>query len=124
MTLTKTELEQLAYKYQVKADKAYRNYQETGITRYSTAHRDNEDLADALRMAADAADEHQAYFSMQAQMMNFAAKAQHLLYAPPDDAKEAETDRLLKNLVSYGKLQGLIGGSLAPLSWQVGGGQQ
>lgn len=55
--MKREELEALAVKYQGKADRAYRNYQETGIGRYDREYRNSEDLADALRMAARAADD-------------------------------------------------------------------
>ena len=55
--MTKTELEKLAEKYQKKADSDYRTYQQTGITRYETSRRKNEELAEAFQMAVQAADE-------------------------------------------------------------------
>lgn len=58
------ELEKLAERYQQRADRAFENYQETGIKRYDTERNNMEDLADALRMAANAADEHAAYVGM------------------------------------------------------------
>lgn len=58
--MTKEELIALADKHQEKADKAYKNYQETGITRYSRDYRNSEDLAAALRMAANAEENHRS----------------------------------------------------------------
>ena len=52
--MDKEKLMELAERYQHKADTAFQNYQETGITRYDTARRNNEDMAEALRMAASA----------------------------------------------------------------------
>ena len=52
------KLLELAERYQRKADTAFQNYQETGITRYDTARRNNEDMAEALRMAASAKEDH------------------------------------------------------------------
>ncbi len=62
--MNKEELKNLADKYRKKADTAFQNYQETGVTQYGSSFRRNEELADALRMAADAADEHFAYISL------------------------------------------------------------
>lgn len=59
--MDKKTLETLAERYQKRADRAFENYQETGIKRYDTERNNMEDLADALRMAANAADEHNAY---------------------------------------------------------------
>ena len=56
--MDKEKLYKLAERYQNKADTAYNAYQETGITRYDTARRNNEDLAEAIRAAAAASDEH------------------------------------------------------------------
>lgn len=41
--MDKKKLMELAERYQCKADTAFQNYQETGITRYDTARRNNED---------------------------------------------------------------------------------
>lgn len=107
MTLQKKELEKLAEKYQAKADADYRNYQETGITRYGTSYRKNDDLACALRMAAEAADEHSAYIAMKGQMSNFAWRALMVSHAT-DGEREELVQALVRDLVSYGALQGLI----------------
>ena len=56
--MDKKKLMELAERYQRKADTAFQNYQETGITRYDTARRNNEDMAEALRMAASAKEDH------------------------------------------------------------------
>lgn len=55
--MKREEIESLAAKYQQKADRAFQNYQETGMTRFDREQRNNEDLAEALRMAARAADD-------------------------------------------------------------------
>ena len=47
--MDKKKLMELAERYQCKADTAFQNYQETGITRYDTARRNNEDMAEALK---------------------------------------------------------------------------
>lgn len=73
--MNKKELLAMAEKHQKKANQEYRNYQETGITRYLTSCRKNEDLADALRMAACAEDDHQMLGSILAQMSLLAYKA-------------------------------------------------
>ena len=56
--MDKKKLMELAERYQHKADTAFQNYQETGITRYDTTRRNNEDMAEALRMAASAKEDH------------------------------------------------------------------
>lgn len=109
--MTKAELEKLAEKHQAKADADYQNYQETGITRYDTSRRKNEDMADAFRMAAAAADDHHAYIAMKSTMANFASRAAELGSPFVSDEEKAElTYALVRDIVAYGKLAGLIGG--------------
>jgi hypothetical protein len=105
--MKKEELEKLAEKYQAKADTDYQNYQETGMTKYGTAYRKNEDMADAFRMAANAADEHHAYIAMKAQMATFAQRAHELKYAD-DEHKEDQTKALLRDIVAYGVMHGFV----------------
>lgn len=106
--MTKAELEKLAEKYQAKADADYRNYQETGITRYGTSYRRNEDMADAFRMAAAAADEHNAYIAMKGQMANFSWRAKMASTAETEEKRNELMEAMVRDLVSYGALQGLV----------------
>lgn len=103
--MKKEELLALADKYQAKADTDFQNYQETGLTRYGTSYRKNEEMAYAFRMAANAADEHYAYIALKAQMATFVQRAQELKYTD-DEKKEARTEALLRDMVAYGVLQG------------------
>ena len=75
MQLSKAELGTLAARYQEKADRAYQNYQETGISRYDRERRNAEDLAEALRAAANASEEHSALSSLRAEFVWIAGKA-------------------------------------------------
>lgn len=52
--MCKAELEALAEKYAAKAEKAYQNYQETGISRYSREYHNAEELFYAFQAAANA----------------------------------------------------------------------
>lgn len=106
--MTKAELEKLAEKHQAKADADYLNYQETGITRYDTSRRKNEDMADAFRMAAAAADEHHAYIAMKGQMANFVWRAKMASDAETEEKRDELVEAILRDLVSYGVLQGMI----------------
>lgn len=106
--MTKEELEKLAEKHQAKADADFQNYQETGITRYATSSRKNEDMADAFRMAAAAADEHNAYIAMKGQMANFVWRSKMASAAETEEKRDELVEALLRDLVSYGVLQGLI----------------
>ena len=107
--MKKEELLKLADSFQKKADAAFENYQETGMSRYGSTYRRNEELADALRMAAGAADEHHVYISMKAQMANFACRAKAASVAETEEKRSELTEALVRELVSYGKMSGLIG---------------
>ena len=98
--MSKAELEALAKKYAAKADKAYQNYQETGISRYSREYQNAEDLFFAFQAAANAAEEHAALLGMQTAMHNLAGRAQKA------DTEEKARE-LLKELVSYARMMGL-----------------
>lgn len=106
--MSKEELMKLAEKYQAKADADFQNYQETGISRYGSSYRRNEDMAEALRMAAGAADEHRAYISMKGEMANFASRAQMAAIADTEEKRDELTEALVRDLASYGRMMNLI----------------
>ena len=81
--MDRSELEKLAERYQQKADRAFENYQDTGLRRYDTERNNMEDLADALRMAANAADEHA-------------------------DDRVKLVDKLVEDLLAYGRMHNWI----------------
>lgn len=98
--ICKAELEALAKKYAAKADKAYQNYQETGISRYSREYQNAEDLFFAFQAAANAAEEHAALLGMQTVMHNLAGRAQKA-----DTEEKARA--VLEELVSHARIMGL-----------------
>lgn len=105
--MDKEELYTLAERYQSKADTAYNAYQETGITRYDTARRNNEDLAEALRAAAAASDEHNELVHLRGNMADLAVMAQRAKNS--DEATKAiQLERLMDRCISIGHLMGLL----------------
>lgn len=74
--MTKDELIKLAGRYDDKASRAYYNYQETGMPRYDRERANAEDLAEALRMAANAADDHSKLIILRAELADLAYKAE------------------------------------------------
>lgn len=90
-----------------KADTAFQNYQETGITRYDTARRNNEDMAEALRMAASAKEDHDRMIHLRGVLSQLAWRA-----AEANRASEEERPRkmqaVLGELLSAARMQGLI----------------
>ena len=101
--MTKAELETLSERWRNKSESALERYQETGTQRYCNA----EDLADALKMAADAADTHADNIHTKAQLANFAYKA-WLIEHTEEAEKAKKTEELLTELISYGVMKGVI----------------
>ena len=105
--MDREKLYTLAERYQSKADTAYNAYQETGITRYDTARRNNEDLAEALRAAAAASDEHNELLHLRGNMADLAVMAQRAKSS--DEATKAiQLERLMDRCISIGHLMGLL----------------
>jgi len=105
--VTKDNLERLAERYQRKADTAFQAYQETGMTRYDTARRNNEDMADALRMAASAKEDHGKLVFLRAELHQLASKAMSVNYAA-EDLKPRRMQEVINELLSIARMQGLI----------------
>lgn len=105
--MTKKELTTLADKYQQKADRALQNYQETGITRYDRERRNNEDLADAMRMAADAAEDHGKMLSLRYALSRLATQAKDIEFLDGDRRTDA-LEKLRRELLASGRMEGVI----------------
>ena len=104
--MNKNELEKLIAKYDQQADKAYQDYQATGLTRYDTARRKAEDLADALRMALTAEDDHNRLIALRCAVSEWAGTIQRLK-SIPEKGKSVETNLLLKAILSTARMHGL-----------------
>ena len=74
--MDKASLEALANRYRVKAEKAFRNYQETGMQKYERERINAEDLEEAIRMAINAADDHSLMIYLRSSICDLAAKAE------------------------------------------------
>ena len=85
--MTQEELIKLANRYDDKANRAYYNYQETGMPRYDRERSNAEDMAEALRMAANAADDHMKLLNLQTEVRDLAYKADLMMteYGPDHD---------------------------------------
>ena len=106
----KTEdLQKLADRYQAKADKAYMNYQETGMSRYDRERRNNEDLAVALLMAAAANDNYTQLISIRCDVAEMGAKAQDMLNGVLyEQYNNGNVRTFLQNVVAVASTYGLI----------------
>ena len=84
--MDRKRVEKLAYRYGVRAEKAYRNYQDSGEPRYDREYRNLSEMADIIGMALGAVDEHNAYISMRCDLAQLAANAEHALRHPDEVA--------------------------------------
>lgn len=105
--MDKKKLMELAERYQCKADTAFQNYQETGITRYDTARRNNEDMAEALRMAASAKEDHDRMIHLRGVLSQLAWRAAGANRASEED-RPRKMQAVLGELLSAARMQGLI----------------
>lgn len=104
--MTRSELEKLADAYQKKAEAAYRAYQETGMTRYETQWRKNEDMAEAMLMALNSKEEHDMLIHLRGDLAELASCADRIPYAP-EVRREAMYKELAERVLSYAKLAGV-----------------
>lgn len=106
--MERKELEKLIAQYQQKADKAEDAYQQTGQTRYYTTHWKNQDMADALRMALSAKEDHETLREMRLVMSNFAARgAAAVSPLRSEDERVELAMRLAAEVADYGRRNGL-----------------
>lgn len=102
--MKREELEALAAKYQQKADLAFQNYQETGMTRFDREHRNNEDLAEALRMAARAADDSHRLTDLRVTFSEYGYRASVVV----EQGTEQDAMKLCKEIAASARVRGLI----------------
>lgn len=114
--MTKVELIALAERWQTKADRAMERYQEDGLPRHNREREQAQDLADALRVAANAADDHSELISLRGAVYCLAVKAHAAVDAldAPDRAGDRDilTD-LARNVISTARLYGVDSGLTA-----------
>ena len=114
--MTKVELIALAERWQTKADRAMERYQEDGLARHNREREQAQDLADALQIAASAADDHSELISLRGAVYCLAVKAHAAVDAldAPDRASDRDilTD-LARNVISTARLYGVDSGLTA-----------
>lgn len=114
--MTKVELIALAERWQDKADRAMERYQESGLARHNREREQAQDLADALQIAASAADDHSELISLRGAVYCLAVKAHAAVDAldAPDRASDRDilTD-LARNVISTARLYGVDSGLTA-----------
>ena len=114
--MTKVEIAVLAEHWQDKAYRAMDRYQESGLPRHNREREQAQDLADALQIAANAADDHDELISLRGAVSYLAVKAHAAVDAldAPDRASDRDilTD-LARNVISIARLYG-VDTELAP----------
>lgn len=114
--MTKVEIIALAEHWQAKADRAMARYQEDGLARHNREREQAQDLADALQIAASAADDHDELVSLRMMLNQPAVKAHAAVDAldAPDRASDRDilTD-LARNVISTARLYGVDSGLTA-----------
>ena len=88
--IEKDVLIKMAAEQDAKAERAYDNYQATGVTRYDRERRKAEDLAEALRAAVNAADNAQLLGHLKANFVWYATLADKALDEAAPREKLAE----------------------------------
>ena len=97
----KQEIEKLIEKYDSLAQTNFDKYQESGESRYLSAHEKNDDLAHFLRLARDAEENHRLMIDYKCHITEWGARAQQ--------AKEPEEmAKLLKDIAALAVLYGFI----------------
>ena len=108
--MTKVEIVALAERWRAKADRAMARYQESGLARHNREREQAEDLAEALRIAANAADDHSELIGLHCSLILLTNKSHAVLNAldTPDRASDRDilTD-LARNIISTARLYGL-----------------
>ena len=99
MLVPKETIEKMIDQADDRAERAYQNYQETGTQRYKREQEKAEDLADALRMALSAYDDHTKLRALKAELITLGADAHKAL---TDGSQEAEK-QILRRLISLAK---------------------
>ncbi len=114
--MTKVEIAVLAEHWQDKAYRAMDRYQESGLARHNREREQAQDLADALQIAASAADDHSELISLRGAVYCLAVKAHAAVDAldAPDRASDRDilTD-LARNVISTARLYGVDSGLTA-----------
>lgn len=70
---------QLRDQYRARADTAYKNYQDSGDSRYYRTKNRADDIADALQIALDSVSEHNKLIDLRVLVANLALEARQLI---------------------------------------------
>lgn len=100
---------QLRDQYRARADTAYKNYQDSGDSRYYRTKNRAEDIADALQIALDSADDHNRMLDLRSSLGVLANKAQRIIdNARGDPYDPVDVQDLLLTVIAEARVRGLI----------------
>ena len=99
--MDKKRLETLLKRSREKADRAFRNYQDTGAYHYEWQYRNADEMSEIIRLALDAADEHTYYISLRSDLANLAHKAEIAIHNPD------EIMSVVNNVISLAEAYGV-----------------
>lgn len=99
MIIQKSAIEKMIDQADRKAERAYMNYQETGAQRYAREQEKAEDLADALRMALSAYDDHTKLVAIKVELRSLGTDAHKAL----TDGDPVGWEQILRQLISSAK---------------------
>lgn len=108
--MDKKALAKMLKQYEIKAERAEYRYQNTGESRYNSERERCEDVADGLRLALFAADEHNEFIGLRTDFAKYGCQAQEIV-ARGNATGEADIDalwRLAVELSACARLHGLI----------------
>ena len=101
--MDKAKLTQMKEYWDQKADKAYMNYQETGIQRYANELNKAQDLSDALGIAVEAESDHALAVNLKIEFADFASRAEGAV----GRHDTAEMEEILRDLVNHASARGI-----------------
>lgn len=102
MILNEKELDALITTYENKSEEAYRNYQDTGYSRYWNAHKKYEDMADTLKVARDSKTRYVQCMRIASDMKQWAGTISQMPYMT-QERKDQETLGILNEIVENAK---------------------
>ena len=115
--MTKVEIIALAARWPANADRALDRYPADGLARHNREREQAQDMADALQIAASAADDHSELVSLRGTVNQLAVKAHEALDSMSEP--EQSSDRtiltgLARKVISAARLYGLDSELSAP----------
>lgn len=101
--MTKDEIIKLMNQQERIYERNYRNYQDSGVSRYERTYRRAEDIADLCRRVLNAADEHDQLGDLRALLIEFGSKAVKLSHS----WDEGEAYEMIRQFAAASRMHGV-----------------